>query len=134
MRDAIFTIWLILAAVSACAQTTVPLGSPTILRPLPAAPVPPAPSSISVEQYVYLTTQYSYLTSLLQTLIERSERQDQGISAVVTRLTELETRLSRSVEDHSTGNLAKASTFGAAAVSAVFAGVQSFRTLPKCQP
>lgn len=133
MRDAIFTLWMILAAQAAWAQV-VPLGSPTVLRPLPSAPVPPAPSALSVEQYVYLTTQYSYLTSLLQTLLDRADRQDQGLSAVVTRLTELETRLSRQVEDHSTGNLAKASTFGAAAVSAVFAGVQSFRNLPKCQP
>lgn len=133
MRAWVLVVLFVSLSTPLSAQV-VPLGSPTPLRPLPSAPVPPAPSTLSVEQYVYLTTQYSYLTSLIQQLIDRSERQDQGLSAVVTRLTELETRLSHEVEDHSTGNLAKASTFAAAAVSAAFAGVQSFRSLPKCQP
>lgn len=114
--------WLLVPVVAAQPQPDVP-------------PKPPLPvSTVTTDQYIYLTAQYSYLTALLQQLVEGRQRQDLALAAMVSRLQEIETRIGAKVEDESTGNLAKVTTFSAAAVGAVLAGVQSFRNAPRCTP
>lgn len=98
-------------------------------------PKPPLPvSTVSTDQYIYLTAQYSYLTALLQQLVDARQRQDLAFAAITSRLQEIETRIASKVEDESTGNLAKVTTFSAAAAGAILAGVQSFKNAPRCQP
>ena len=100
-----------------------------------APPKPPLPvSTVTTDQYLYLTAQYAYLTTLLSQLVDARQRQDQALSAIASRLQEIEVRVTSKVEDESTGNLAKVTTFSAAAVGAVLAGVQQFRNAPRCQP
>lgn len=126
-------ILLLVVTVAPLSAQVVPLGSPTKLTPLPATPLPPAPQAISVEQYVYLSAQYSYLTSLISQLIEGKDRQDQGHSAILSRLTEIENRLSREVDEKGVGDLSRGIEIGASVGGLLLGGLQAWRN-PKCQP